>query len=443
MQLLANFLITLFSANCVLLAWRLGLSGWPAFLFYVVAAAALAVTHVWPAEGKFPSKRLKVLRGGGSLLLAYLATLPLSMCLAVWAGVRMVPHSMRTGVFVAHCLVVLAVTGAAFLSGGLRVFGTSVQLGVKWRVALLLLWWMPLVGYFLAWKACRVAWSEYRFETAKCALDQARAENELCRTRYPILLVHGVFFRDSQFLNYWGRIPGELIRNGAQVYYGNQQSAASVADSGRELAARIREIVEETGCGKVNMIAHSKGGLDARFAISCLGTAPMVASLTTINTPHRGCVFAERLLELAPAGFQEKLARTYNGALRRLGDQNPDFLAAVRDLTASACARLNERAPDSSKVLYESVGSYVRRAQGGRFPLNVSYRLVKRFDGQNDGLVSVESAEWGSRFTLLEPSGRRGITHADVIDLGRENIRGFDVREFYVNLVQRLKERGY
>ena len=89
------------------------------------------------------------------------------------------------------------------------------------------------------------------------------------------------------------------------------------------------------------------------------------------------------------------------------------------------------------------MGSYVRRAQGGRFPLNVSYRLVKRFDGQNDGLVSVESAEWGSRFTLLEPSGRRGITHADVIDLGRENIRGFDVREFYVNLVQRLKERGY
>ena len=30
----------------------------------------------------------------------------------------------------------------------------------------------------------------------------------------------------------------------------------------------------------------------------------------------------------------------------------------------------------------------------------------------------------------------------DMIDLNRENIRGFDVREFYVQLVANLKERG-
>ena len=77
-----------------------------------------------------------------------------------------------------------------------------------------------------------------------------RKENECCHTKYPLLMVHGVFFRDARFFNYWGRIPKELMRNGAEIYYGNQQSAATVAKSGQELAERIKQIVEETGCEK-------------------------------------------------------------------------------------------------------------------------------------------------------------------------------------------------
>ena len=98
---------------------------------------------------------------------------------------------------------------------------------------------------------------------------------------------------------FWGRIPKELRRNGATVYYGQQQSAAAVEDSGKELAERIRQIVETTGC-EMNIIAHSKGGLDSRAAIAHAGCAPYVATLTTINTPHRGCIFAEYLLGKAP-----------------------------------------------------------------------------------------------------------------------------------------------
>ncbi len=65
------------------------------------------------------------------------------------------------------------------------------------------------------------------------------------------------------------------------------------------------------------------------------------------------------------------------------------------------------------------------------------------FDGKNDGLVAIDSAPWGERFTLLEPGPRRGISHGDMIDLNRENIPGFDVREFYVSLAAGLKDRGY
>ena len=212
---------------------------------------------------------------------------------------------------------------------------------------------------------------------------------------------------------------------------------------GEELAERIRSIAEETGCEKVNIIAHSKGGLDSRAAISHHGAAPYVATLTTINTPHRGCIFAEYLLNKVPEKARTVISETYNSTLRKLGDHSPDFLAAVTDLTESACLARNEVTPDASGVLYESVMSYCGKARSGKFPLNVSYPLVRHFDGKNDGLVSVTSAEWGSHFTLLEPKGRRGISHGDVIDLNRENIADFDVREFYVSLAADLKRRGY
>ena len=118
-------------------------------------------------------------------------------------------------------------------------------------------------------------------------------------------------------------------------------------------------------------------------------------------------------------------------------------MTSDKDQTESSCLARNETTPDMPGVVYESVMSWCKKAQHGKFPLNVTYPIVKHFDGKNDGLVSVESAKWGTRFTLLEPEGKRGISHGDVVDLNRENIPGFDVREFYVNLAADLKKRGY
>jgi triacylglycerol lipase len=54
------------------------------------------------------------------------------------------------------------------------------------------------------------------------------------------------------------------------------------------------------------------------------------------------------------------------------GDENPDFLAAVRDLTASSCKKLNDMVPDAPGIFYQSVGSKLNKASGGKFPLNFS-----------------------------------------------------------------------
>ncbi len=125
-----------------------------------------------------------------------------------------------------------------------------------------------MAGLVLLVGTCRLVRQEYEIETEKQKLNALRREEEACRTHYPLVLVHRVFFRDRKYFNYWGRIPGELIRNGATVYYGGQQSAASTENAAKEL-----RIVEETGCGKVNIIAHSKGGLEARWAVFRRGCA--------------------------------------------------------------------------------------------------------------------------------------------------------------------------
>lgn len=381
--------------------------------------------------------------GGDALLQVCGITFVCNFVLTIVYGVRLLNHPLPVAAYIVQIVLWLLFSAVLVLNGGIRVLATSVQLGIKWRVLLFLFWWVPLVNLALFWKTGRIVREEYAFETEKTALNAVRQTGETCKTRYPLLLVHGVFFRDRKLFNYWGRIPGELLRNGATVYYGNQQSAASVEDAARELHDRVRQIVRETGCGKVNIIAHSKGGLDARCAISQLGLAPYVATLTTINTPHRGCAYADWLLKRIPKGACGWVAARYNGAMRKLGDAHPDFYAAVQALTAERCAAFNRDTPDAPGVLYQSVGSQMRGWTSAPFPQNGGYLLVRPFARDNDGLVGVDSMRWDSRFRLLTPPGRRGISHGDMIDLNRQNIRRFDVREFYVSLVRELRDQGY
>ncbi len=144
--------------------------------------------------------------------------------------------------------------------------------------------WIPVLNYGLAFYVWALARQEIDHSLYKIRLDDVRAERQICRTKYPLILVHGVGFRDYRYFNYWGRIPRELARNGAQVYYGHQEAWGTVEDNAEILKEEILGICKETGAEKVNIIAHSKGGLDSRYLISGLHMAPYVASLTTINT---------------------------------------------------------------------------------------------------------------------------------------------------------------
>ena len=389
--------------------------------------------------------RLNILSAGCVLLIIFLAST--AVCSAA-----LIAGMIRNGFldtlkkFWPLLIALVIIESLIFWAGIIMVYLTSIQLGIKMRVIGIVCGWIPVVHLVTLFLIIKIASNEAVFEKQKLKLDESRYPEQICRTRYPLLMVHGVFFRDFKYLNYWGRIPGELEKNGATIYYGNHQSAASVENSAAELADRINSITESTGCGKVNVIAHSKGGLDIKTAIATQGVADKVASVITVNTPHRGCEFAEYLLNKAPAGFKEKVSYAYNFALHKLGDPNPDFIAAVTDLTASGCKHIWDETDGfdfkGHGIYTRSIGSCMKKASGGAFPLNMSYLFVKMFDGQNDGLVGEGSFRWGEEYLFLTNKGSKGISHGDMIDLNRTNIPGFDVREFYVQLVGDLKNRG-
>ena len=341
------------------------------------------------------------------------------------------------------CVVIALTEFVFFWVGIILVYLTSQQLGVKWRGLGIILSLIPIVNLVMFFIILHIATREIKEETAKLKLNAERKDQQICKTKYPLLLVHGVFFRDNKLFNYWGRIPEELIRNGATIFYGNQDSSSSVMDSGQKIAKCIKDIIAQTGCEKVNIIAHSKGGLDSRAAITCQGMAPYVASLTTISTPHRGCIFADYLIHELSDEEKNTLAEYCNSAATAFGDDKADFLTAVGDLTSSKCAVFNENVKDSPDVFYQSFGSILNKSSNAQLPFNWTHAFVKNFDGPNDGLVGSKSFVWGERFEMLTVRGSRGISHVDVIDLSRENIPDFDVREFYVGLVADLKKRGF
>ncbi|WP_083390073.1 esterase/lipase family protein [Angelakisella massiliensis] len=421
--------------------------GWTAYgVLLGILLLAFTMVNIAPNWGRQNFSRLGIMLGGETLIEIYLFSLTCNLIIGIYLLRILFPRlSFTPSVWsiLLHVLFSLLAEGILAWNGFIRIYLSSVQLGIKWRVLFLLFWWVPLLNLVLLGRICAIVRAEYDFETEKEAQNKIRRLNESCKTHYPIVLVHGVFFRDRKYFNYWGRIPGELIRNGAVIFYGGQQSAAATKDAAAELKENILRIIEESGCQKVNIIAHSKGGLESRYAITHLGLSSCVASLTTINTPHRGCAFVDWLLEKMPSCVCKWLANSYNGALKRLGDTNPDFLAAVRDLTSRNCQIFNQETPDAPDVFYQSVGSKMKNWRSAPFPQSLSYLLVRHFEKENDGLVGVESMKWGSRFQMVPAAGKRGISHGDMIDLYRENISHFDVREFYVELVRQLKEEGF
>ncbi len=328
------------------------------------------------------------------------------------------------------------------LNASLRILCTCRSLGVWKRILFLSLLWIPIVHLFPLKYLSKRAKIELDAEICRFENHKKRDGAMICATKYPILLLHGIGFRDLQYFNYWGRIPKELVRNGAVVYYGHQEAWGTIENNGQVIKEKIKEVLAENNCSKVNIIAHSKGGLDARYLISGLNMAQQVASLTTISTPHQGSELLD-ILNRLPDGIYHFVSSLFDRSYARFGDLNPDCYHASKQLSCAYCQAFNEKYPDSPAVYYQSYASYVKHPFGD--PLLSIPTLFMSLSGssKNDGLVNVSSAKWGNYKKTFVSTGSRGISHGDMIDLKREDYKGFDVIEAYVKIVEELKEMGF
>jgi triacylglycerol lipase len=260
--------------------------------------------------------------------------------------------------------------------------------------------------------------------------------------KYPVLFVHGSGFRDGTFLllNYWGRIPKYFIRHGITVYYGETDAWGSVENNALILKNKIVKILEKENVEKVNIIAHSRGGLEARYLISSLNMDCSVASLTTISTPHYG-VKAMNIAINFLTPLHKFSAIFINFWFKILGDKNPDFFKSTRQLSEIYCSEFNKNNPNKETVYYQSYASKMKY-----FFSDPTFIIMNLFiqitDGDNDGLCPVESAKWGE-FKGTITTKIFGISHSGIIDLYKIKYSVVDIVETYLEIAKGLSRKGY
>ena len=197
-----------------------------------------------------------------------------------------------------------------------------------------------------------------------------------CNTKYPILLVHGIAYRDDMMIASWGKVPEYLERGGANVYLADTEAWASYTVNGEQIKNKIQQILNETGANKVNIIAHSKGGIDSRYAISHFNLDDKVASLTTISSPHRGTSVADVVYQYLPdeADF---LYDAVNSIGKLMGDKYPDTSLATKELTRPEMEKFNQKHPNSPEIYYQSYGAQMLNALND--PLFMAtYLIIKK-----------------------------------------------------------------
>lgn len=287
-------------------------------------------------------------------------------------------------------------------------------------------------------------------------------------TRYPIILHHGFAGGTSGIFAYKG--VAEALRADGNVVV---TTIAPPFDSIEARSAVLERVIDETllstGADKVNVIAHSMGGLDARYLISTLGYGDRVASLTTISTPHRGTAGADLGLGLVP-GIADSVVDALAGLLGvRISGQasSVDVRAALVDLSEANAPTFNRETADDPRVYYQSwagvssllghAGDRDARVEAAcenklmmndetfdrmRLPYDLLIPVIGHLGRDpHDGLVTVASAKWGT-FQGCIPAD-----HSD--EVGQQTAGApdprtdFDAGRFYRQVAGDLGLRGF
>lgn len=249
--------------------------------------------------------------------------------------------------------------------------------------------------------------------------------------RSPIVFAHGLMGFDEirlgrwRVARYWCGLPERLAEAGNRVLVARVAPLGSVA----ERAGQLKQFIQSHSPHEpVHIFAHSMGGLDSRYMISCLGMAPRVLTLTTIGTPHRGTPFADWGL------------RRLEPIFRMFIDVFCLSRRAIQDLTVAACKVFNQFVQDSPLVRYLSVAGQYRR-DWFHPEWSLSSRVIEREQGPNDGLVPVESARYGESCEVWDGDHISLVNFPNLFD----RLRGVwqDRLPAFARMLGRLRDEGF
>lgn len=251
-------------------------------------------------------------------------------------------------------------------------------------------------------------------------------------------MAHGIVAKQGRMMNAFGKIGKKLSEAGYAVYIADHDAFGRIETNAEQLRDYILRTLDETGAEKVNIIAHSKGGLDSKYMITKLGMEDKVASLTTLCTPHRGSIIASWIWRL-PGFIKNTLAFFINTFYKVfMKDKHPDALGACDQLRV---VDESEEAIAFSEAVYcQSYSSSLKRGRDC-FVMALPMKIYKHYeDGENDGLVSRESAKFGNyRGDCLDIS----VSHAQIIDRFSRRSQKERIYAFYIGLAEELGEMGF
>ncbi|KYF75406.1 lipase [Sorangium cellulosum] len=289
---------------------------------------------------------------------------------------------------------------------------------------------------------------------------------------YPIVLAHGFFgfedFAGAGYVSYFYNLKQTLAEGGEAVYTPSVDPFNSSAYRGAQLLARIEQILAETGHEKVNIIAHSQGGLDARVVAH--ERPDLVASVVTVATPHLGSKVADIALQLvAHERLQDVLDDLLNAIGAPLYDQignETSVFASLDQFSTPGIAEFNARYTDAPGVFYASFGGRTDRAIGGSDCLALDPApFVAQFDDgldpvhpllsltetildggfgesiPNDGLVRARDARWGNFWGCLPADHFDEIGQLFGQSPGEGNTWLYI--DFYRAVIERLRQEGF
>jgi uncharacterized alpha/beta hydrolase family protein len=213
-------------------------------------------------------------------------------------------------------------------------------------------------------------------------------------THLPILLIHG-YGEAANIWNSWKSwMKDDHLSNIYSITFQNDDDRCGSSEQhATELNSIVNKILNETGEKKVNIVAHSKGGLDARWYIAN-SSIDKVANLIMIGTPNAG----------SPAA---------------VWDATGCPLGSEKDLLPGSAATKSKDQPLNTKY-YTIAGDwlpnvmcfngFIWTVDGGNCFIN----------GKDDGLVAVDSVQSSSQYSPLGSpfpySHNQLLEHKDVYE---------------------------